>query len=257
MCRLAAYLGPELALARFLLEPPHSLVVQSWRPREMMTGHLNADGYGLAWQASDGAPARLTYSMPIWTDVNLESLGRSLHSTLWLGIVRSATPGFPVHHANTQPFLQGSLLFLHNGHIENFSGTARRRIRHALDDDIESCIEGTTDSEYLFALLRQIIRRDHCPLAAGLSTLAGTITQYSDAVVLLNIVATDGTALYAMRHAIGAPAPTLYSTDDDDTFPGGVLVCSEPLTSSPNWRSIPEHSLLILRPAQESEMVML
>lgn len=256
MCRLAAYLGPELALARFLIEPPHSLVVQSWRPREMTTGRLNADGYGLAWNASDGTPTRLTYSMPIWTDINLESLGRSLHSTLWMGVVRSATPGFPAHHANTQPFLQGSLLFLHNGHIENFSGTVRRCIRRALDDDIESCIEGTTDSEYLFALLRQIMRRDRCVLAAGLSALAGTLRQYG-AEALLNIIVTDGEALYAMRDAIGAPAPTLYSTDDDDAFPGGVLVCSEPLTSSPNWHPLQEHSLLILRPAHEPEVVML
>ncbi|MHB1950849.1 MAG: class II glutamine amidotransferase [Acidiferrobacteraceae bacterium] len=256
MCRLAAYLGPELALARFLIEPPHSLVEQSWRPREMTTGRLNADGYGLAWNVCDGTVARLVNPMPIWTDVNLESLGRSLRSTLWMGIVRSATPGFAAHPANTQPFVQGPLLFLHNGHIENFPGAVRRRIRDELDDDIESCIEGTTDSEYLFALLRQIMRRDQCSLLDALPALASSIRGYGN-TALLNIVATDGTSLYAMRHALGAPAPTLYSTDGDETFPGGVLVCSEPLTPSANWRLLPESSVLVLRPAQEPRMVML
>ncbi|MHB1529203.1 MAG: ergothioneine biosynthesis protein EgtC [Acidiferrobacteraceae bacterium] len=257
MCRLASYLGPELALSGFLMEPPHSLIEQSWRPREMTTGRLNADGYGLAWNACDGTPARLTYPMPIWTDINLAALGRSLRSNLWLGIVRSATPGFPAHHANTQPFLHESLLFLHNGHIEHFLSTVRSRIRRTLDEDIESSIEGTTDSEYLFALLRQIMRRDQYTLAEALRELARTIGQYGDGVALLNVIVTDGTALYAMRHATGASAPTLYFTDDDDTFPGGVLICSEPLTPSSGWRPAPEHSLLTLHPGRKPEVIAL
>ncbi len=257
MCRLASYLGPELALSRFLVEPPHSLVEQSWRPREMTTGRLNADGYGLGWNACDGAPARLTYPMPIWTDVNLVSLGRSLRSNLWLGIVRSATPGFPAHHANTQPFIRESLLFLHNGHIEHFLRIVRGRIRRMLDEDIEASIDGTTDSEYLFALLCQITRRDQCTLAEALRELARTIGKYGDGAALLNVIVTDGATLYAMRHATGAPAPTLYFTDNDDAFPGGVLICSEPLTPSSGWRPAPEHSLLILKPERKPEVIAL
>ena len=49
MCRLAAYLGPSLPLNQFLLDPPHSLVHQSWSPREMYYAKMNADGYGFGW----------------------------------------------------------------------------------------------------------------------------------------------------------------------------------------------------------------
>ena len=49
MCRLAAYIGPTLRLEELLLKPEHSLVKQSWAPREMMEARLNADGYGFGW----------------------------------------------------------------------------------------------------------------------------------------------------------------------------------------------------------------
>ncbi len=57
MCRIAAYLGEPIALGKFLIEPPHSLQVQGWAPRELKYARLNADGYGFAWYADDGQPA--------------------------------------------------------------------------------------------------------------------------------------------------------------------------------------------------------
>ena len=57
MCRLLAYLGPSIALNRLISEPEHSLVVQSYAPREMTSGRLNADGFGFAWYDA-GAPGR-------------------------------------------------------------------------------------------------------------------------------------------------------------------------------------------------------
>ena len=50
MCRLAAYLGPEIPLRSFLLDFPHSLYQQSWDPKELTEARLNADGYGVAWR---------------------------------------------------------------------------------------------------------------------------------------------------------------------------------------------------------------
>ena len=40
MCRLLAYLGPAIALDRLISEPAHSLVVQSYAPREMTSGKI-------------------------------------------------------------------------------------------------------------------------------------------------------------------------------------------------------------------------
>ncbi|HBE92200.1 MAG TPA: hypothetical protein DDW55_06595, partial [Gammaproteobacteria bacterium] len=63
MCRLAAYLGPELRLEKLLIEPEHSLVKQSWAPREMLEAKLNADGYGYGWYDPEGNPLRYRYTM--------------------------------------------------------------------------------------------------------------------------------------------------------------------------------------------------
>ena len=52
MCRIVAYLGgPEATLSSVVLEPEHSLLVQSYAPKEMMSGVVNADGFGVGWYA--------------------------------------------------------------------------------------------------------------------------------------------------------------------------------------------------------------
>jgi len=49
MCRFVAYLGQAIPLARVVSEPEHSLVIQSYRPVEMTSGVVNADGFGVGW----------------------------------------------------------------------------------------------------------------------------------------------------------------------------------------------------------------
>lgn len=50
MCRHIAYVGEPVRLADLLLTPPHSLLRQSWAPRDMRGGGtVNADGYGIGW----------------------------------------------------------------------------------------------------------------------------------------------------------------------------------------------------------------
>ncbi|HET9122109.1 MAG TPA: class II glutamine amidotransferase, partial [Acidiferrobacteraceae bacterium] len=234
MCRMAAYIGPELLLEQFLFAPSHNLVEQSWRPREMTVGHLNADGYGFAWYRRQ-EPNRFVSPFPIWGDSNLPALGRSLQSCVWLGAVRGATPGFAAHPANTQPFVAESLSFLHNGHIPDFATGARARIRALLTPAIEAGIEGTTDSEYLFALLRQ------SPASLSLENRVRALNDTlrpalgTDAA-LLNLLVSDGKHVVALRHACAtATPPSLYYTEDDPQFPGGTVISSEPLTNAPAW----------------------
>lgn len=40
--------GAKRSLAHALVKAPHSLLVQSYQPREMTAGLLNADGFGVA-----------------------------------------------------------------------------------------------------------------------------------------------------------------------------------------------------------------
>jgi glutamine amidotransferase len=50
MCRMVGYLGgPPVSLSSVVLEPEHSLHVQSYAPTEMASGVVNADGFG--WYA--------------------------------------------------------------------------------------------------------------------------------------------------------------------------------------------------------------
>lgn len=250
MCRLAGYLGPPLGLNRFLLEPPHSLLRQSWQPREMRTALMNADGFGIGWfDAEDRAAAyRLTH--PIWSDPNLTSLGRTLVQPLWLAYVRSATEDFGTGLANTQPFIDEELIFFHNGFITPFGARIRGLMRRWLHPDIESGIDGTTDSEYLFACLRQHYRQDQdASLEHALRMLVRQLEGWLDTeTMLLALLISDGRRLYGLRVSSGADAPSLYYTTDDETFPGGQLIASEPLTESEYWRPVPAQHLLILDP---------
>src|SRR5256885_2169289 len=49
MCRFLAYLGPDVSLESLLLAPPWSLLRQSYEPRFMRRGRVNADGFGAGW----------------------------------------------------------------------------------------------------------------------------------------------------------------------------------------------------------------
>ena len=47
MCRHLAWLGRPRSLASLVLEPPSSLLVQSYAPRRQRYGTVNADGWGV------------------------------------------------------------------------------------------------------------------------------------------------------------------------------------------------------------------
>lgn len=252
MCRLAAYLGPAASLEQFLLRPEHSLVKQSWTPKEMQGAVLNADGFGIGWHDDHGRPAAYRNVLPIWADLNLPHLGRSLRRELWLAAVRSATEGFASGHANTQPFFDEELIFLHNGFLEDFAERHRPRIRRWLEPAVEAHIHGNTDSEYLFAVLRQLLRQEpELSLEQLMLRLCQQLADWAeDSPALLNILVSDGRRIYALRHALGRDCPSLYYTTDDETFPGAQLVASEPLVAGGYWHAVPPHHLLVLDPEE-------
>ena len=80
MCRHASYLGPLISLEKFLLQPIHSLVEQSYRPKEMLTAEVNADGFGIGWYLEDGTARRYINPAPIWSDPNIVQLAPMLQS---------------------------------------------------------------------------------------------------------------------------------------------------------------------------------
>jgi glutamine amidotransferase len=257
MCRLAAYLGPELILQKLLEEEPHSLIRQSWACKELQGTSLNADGFGFGWYQDERA-ATYTSTLPVWSDSNLPDLQRTLSADLWLAYVRSATGGQATNQANTQPFRHGQYLFLHNGRIDNFNNGPRSALHAYLPAGIASGIEGNTDSEYLFAMCRH-------HLASGLSVTQAIVAACEELEVLgikepalLNMILSDGESLFACRHAInGAACPTLYYTDKHPHFPSASVIASEIFSLPEYWQSVEEHSLLIIRKDSQPESIRL
>ena len=259
MCRIAAYLGPPIALNRFLIEPDHSLVHQSWAPEELRYTRLNADGFGFAWMGMDDQPASYINTLPIWSDLNLPQLARNLVGDLWIGSIRSATEGSEISFANTQPFCDRELIFTHNGFIREFQSNYRKQLTDRLQAEVIASIKGNTDSEYLFAVLRQILADDSdLSIEAALITLARMMEKtVASGTTLLNFIVTEGRRLYALRYAVNEPCPSLYYTTDNESFPGGQIIASEKLDQSGFWQPVPEHHLLIIDRDEPPELIAL
>ena len=249
MCRLLGYLGKTIQLDKLLYKPEHSLIVQSYQPREMSSGILNADGFGVGWyhEQKDTNPYIYKNILPIWSDINLPQISRYVESGCVLGYVRSATPGLEVDLSNCQPFTNEGLLFIHNGFIHNFRKTLYRPIRNCLDDFTYQLIKGTTDSEHIFALVINELQAS--PDRSLETALANTLTKLTHLAksykiyFSANLIISKGKQLVASRYSNRTPTPTLYWLRDDPLYPDAVILASEPLFEG-NWNHCPEHSII-------------
>jgi ergothioneine biosynthesis protein EgtC len=249
MCRLLGYLGSPILLNYLLNKPEHSLIVQSYQPREMTAGLLNADGFGIGWYHAKKDTNPFTYknTLPIWNDINLPNLSRYIESNCIIANVRSATPGLAVDLNNCHPFDYEQLLFTHNGFIENFRQTLYRPMRERLSDRAYQSIKGSTDSEHIFALLIDELEASvDSNLEIGLhKTLLSLdlLARSQWVTVSANVIISDGHRLVGCRFAHNTATPSLYWLRDDPNFPDAVLLASEPLFQG-NWIACPERSIL-------------
>jgi ergothioneine biosynthesis protein EgtC len=243
MCRLAAYAGPPLDAHAFVYAPSHSLVVQSYAPRMMDGALLNADGFGLAWySAAAPTPALYRTVLPLWGDDNLPSMAPHLRSTCFLANARSATPGFGIQSTNVSPFVSGPLAFTHNGFLRRFGEVFQRRLRDPLSDARYAGIQGSTDSEHLFAATLQRLDGG-ASLADAASAVVLEVSGWArdaDVVALLNVILTDGRELVATRCGVGHEAPTLYRRSGPD---GALWLASEPFDEE-GWEPLAAGTLL-------------
>lgn len=253
MCRLLGYLGSSIQLDRILYKPEHSLIVQSYQPKEMHIALLNADGFGVGWYHPQREDNPYTYKniLPIWNDINLPQLSRYIESSSILSYVRSATPGLPVDIGNCQPFVSNHvrdrLMFVHNGYIDNFRHKFRRKIRNLLSEEAEIWIKGNTDSEYLCALILTYLQtHPHSSLEEAMAKVINEVGELSKAenfkFITAMIVGT-GKRLIACRYSTFEDVPTLYWVRDAPNYPNAVILASEPLFEG-NWKPCPEHHIL-------------
>jgi glutamine amidotransferase len=259
MCRLLGYLGRPIPLDQLLIQPQHSLLVQSYQPLEMTAGLLNADGFGVGWYRSQELSEVFTYrsTRPIWNDINLPGLSRYIESGCILANVRSATPGQAVDLSNCQPFTYQHLAGIHNGFIQDFRQTLYRPLRQMLDDEGYQSIRGSTDSEHIFALLIHLWRSVAAQnLVTALHKTLRTLGELAQAYatdVSANVILSDGQQLIASRFTTRSPAPSLYWLQNDLAVQQSVIVASEPLFSG-DWQAFPESSILEVQSNQTVQL---
>lgn len=240
MCRLAAYLGPPTTLASIVLDPPHSLMHQSYAPQYQSRGRVNADGFGVGWYAPEvrAEPARFRSVTPIWGDASFASFAPVIRTTALLASVRSATPPNPIEPSGVAPYTSGPWLFAHNGLVEDFrSGPdGRQGVRAELTALVSPSrlagVDGASDSELLFALILDHLDAGDDPSTALRAAASKTRTI---APACLNMILTDGKLLTAT-----VSGESLFSR----TEAGATTIASEPLDEDASWEKLPEDSLV-------------
>lgn len=254
-----AYVGPEITLAE-LLCPGQDFASPASMPAALQRGILpNGAGFGFGWYGASTHALHYRRSEPIGSDHNLPSLAAHLRSDFWMAAARSMEMTHCAGYANAQPFAAEALLFSHDGTIDDFRPQIRKHIQNILAPTIEADIQGSTDSEYLFALIRQLHQ------GASLGNLEDTLIETLDLLdswlvtgqgATLNLLLCDGECLVAARYASDAACSGLYFATDDEAFPdGAVIVASEPLTQTATWHAVPENHLLVVLEDAPPELI--
>jgi gamma-glutamyl hercynylcysteine S-oxide hydrolase len=220
VCRHLGWLGRPRTLAELVLEPPSSLLVQSWAPRRQRYGTVNADGWGVGFfTPGRAAPARWRSPRPLWADPSFASVAPVLSSGCVVAAVRSATVGMPLEESAVAPFTDGRWLLSHNGRVD-------RAVLPPVRD-----AESTVDSALLAALV----------FDRGLDALGTTVREVgaADPRARLNLLAGDGTRLLATTW--GDTLSALVTAE-------GTALASEPWDDDPAWTDVPDRSLVEATP---------
>ena len=214
MCRHLGWLGREVTLSALVLDPPHSLRVQSYAPRRQKHGLMNADGWGVGF-FDGGVPRRWRSPAPLWGDVSFDSVAPALRSHCVVAAVRSATVGMPIEASATAPFTDGQWLLSHNGVVD-------RAVLPA-----SASAESVCDSAVLAATI----------FARGLDVLGDTIAEIgaADPDARLNVLAANGSRLLAT--VWGDTLSILRRAD-------GVVLASEPYDDVYDWEDVPDRHLV-------------
>ncbi len=158
MCRALAYLGQPVLLDNLLYQPDSALVKQSFMPK--MLHLLNLAGFGMkAWDRGSPDPHKpysyASTALPVF-DRNLKALAEKIHPTCVLGHVRGVAYNTEVEISlqNVHPFqFPGVRLALaHNGDLARFA-EMKPHLLEFIGPEIADLIRGTTDSEWIYALI--------------------------------------------------------------------------------------------------------
>lgn len=232
-----------MPVADLLFERPHSLERQAYAPRDMRGGGtVNVDGYGVGWFPGPDPsrpplgdvrrPVRYRRTGQIWGDANLRAIARTTESGAILAAVRSATAGMPVVDTACAPFTDGRWLFSLNGRVDGWPDTAAEMAKTLPITELLT-MDAPTDAALVWAVLRHRLDAGERPVDA----VIGIVREIADAAPnsRLNLLLTDGTVLVGTTWT-----HSLWVLEKAQS----VTVASEPLDDDPEWREIPDRSVL-------------
>jgi len=215
MCRALLYLGEPVLLDNFLYQPDSALVRQTYMPK--MLRQLNLAGFGLrAWDPASHDPERAyayySHELPVF-DRNLKNLAEKIRAGCLLAHVRGVAYDTRVEISlqNCHPFhfRDVPLALAHNGELARFA-EMKPLLASFIKPEFLSQIHGTTDSEWVYALLVSQLPEPH--RHPGADELAKALERTLDIMrdareklgiavsSSLNLFIADGTQLAAVRY---------------------------------------------------------
>lgn len=215
MCRALLYLGQPVLLDTLLFQPDSALIKQSYMPK--MLHMLNLAGFGLrAWDQDSHAPDQpFTYgspSLPIF-DRNLKNLAEKVRASAVLahvrGVAYSTTVDISLQNVHPFQFPGVPLAMAHNGDLNRMAEMKRHLAAHVRPEFLKE-IKGTTDSEWIYALIVSNLpdpfrkpTRDELlsAIPKALDTIRDVRKELGIALSSsVNLFMTDGTQLGAVRY---------------------------------------------------------
>lgn len=165
MCRVLAYIGPDLPLASLLLEPENSLINQSLDPE--LHPLLQLAGWGFAaWSdhlLKPEEPCLYRRPMPAFYDDNAQGIIPSLQGSTLLAHVRAAgydsTTVLADENCHPFSFRETPWIIAQNGGLPNWQILQRELLTHCEDRFLKQ-MKGTTDTEFLYVLLLSLLKGD-------------------------------------------------------------------------------------------------
>ena len=215
MCRWMAYAGDSIYLENLLFQQKNSLIAQSLQAKKSIYT-TNGDGFGVAWYGDRKDPGLFKDVLPAWNDENLKQLSQHVKSNLFFAHVRAAT-GTGISRANCHPYAFKNWVFMHNGHIGDWSHH-RREIEFLISKEFYSHRHGTTDSEALFllALTEGLLDNPVEGLSKAIKKILKILDQNNSTDPLrLSAALSDGKSIWAFRFSSDNQSPSLfYGTPD-------------------------------------------
>lgn len=288
MCRVLVYLGRKTKLEDIVMKPSISIVKQTLFHRYGQI--LNLAGFGLSGWINDSSERLIYKSLDLpFFDHNLESICRVLQSTSFLAHIRGVELNTEsiVSKANIHPFISQdqTISFAHNGFIYGFEYIKKDLMKYIKDQYLRR-IHGTTDSEYLFALLLsqlkspddlcqqsrateaiesviQIIKRVRKKNKMHIPSAMNLFISHQHYVITTRYVFDYG-RIYANQDLAQEPYQSMWYTvgnqyqqhQKDYQMSKGplqsIIVSSEPLTNNTSsWLQVPPYSMLYARQVNE------